>query len=115
MPSLAFQSRYVLIRNSSISQFRVAQILTGVKPFAYTSSDVDVVMALYHNELPYSPPAQSLLGNCAVDQTFWDLMKNCWNGNPDERPGMHHVCNVLAQVDSILQRDKNPGQHRSRM
>lgn len=91
------------------------QILTGVEPFAFTTSDVDVALALYHQDPPHNFPEYSLLGHSGLDQTLWDLMDMCWNWSPHKRPDMHHICGVLKKISSILRSEDGPGSQRARL
>ena len=32
----------------------------------------------------------------AIEDQTWNLISNCWEANPSERPTMEHIMNILS-------------------
>jgi len=79
-------------------QHRHGGILTGIQPFVNIPTNVDVILALYDEQLPFERPKGRLLDSPELDQLLWNLMLSCWLRNPDERPNMHIIHSQLAKI-----------------
>ncbi|KAF9462847.1 kinase-like domain-containing protein [Collybia nuda] len=83
------------------------EILTGVKPFSSASSDVDIVLALFHQECPYHFTDHLNSHHGVLSQAFWGLMNACWKADPDRRPDMPEICVSLRRMGSSVSGENN--------
>jgi len=76
------------------------QVLSKTQPFVNYVSNVDVALALHNPEPPFDRPLRRILMPPRLDDTFWDLMCQCWATNPKNRPRMSEVNATLQAMHS---------------
>jgi len=74
------------------------EVLSTIQPFAQCRSGVEVVLSLYAQEFPFNRPAKPILEPPGLDQRLWDFMICCWAIEPNLRPDMEHISNMLKSI-----------------
>ncbi|CAB5186428.1 unnamed protein product [Rhizophagus irregularis] len=75
------------------------ELTTGCKPFANIEHDTDLIYKIIDGERP------KITDDTPED--FANLMKKCWNSNPNKRPSAKQVC---ERFDLWLNKEKDPDQ-----
>ncbi|KAG6907683.1 hypothetical protein DXG01_007786 [Tephrocybe rancida] len=75
--------------------------ISATHPYSDFRTYVDVVLAIYEGQPPYSHANKGLAGSLNLGQVFWDLMLICWSGNPGQRPG---IGIVREELNSFMER-----------
>jgi hypothetical protein len=84
-------------------------VFTGKHPYAHLANDGAVVIeVLVNNGRPPRPE------NLSADQV-WELMQQCWQLDPANRPLMHEVCLALSRADGTMTVDVTPGRRAGEM
>ena len=84
------------------------QILSKTQPFVNYVSNVDVVLALHNSEPPFDRPLRRILTPPRLDETLWDLMRQCWATNPKSRPKMSDINGALRAIHSQVRLPRQP-------
>ncbi|KAJ6561955.1 kinase-like domain-containing protein, partial [Mycena capillaripes] len=66
----------------------VYELLTGKPPFPELYTDIAVAIAVIEGRRPSRPPSCS--GTLPLDG-LWNLLQNCWEENPENRPTASHI------------------------
>lgn len=74
------------------------KILTRKIPFYQYKSENEVVRALVNEEIP-TRAMDGLEVHNQNDDHVWNLMKRCWDYNPQNRPGFREIQGLIAQTD----------------
>lgn len=74
------------------------KILTRKIPFYQYESENEVVRALVNKEIP-TRAMDRLEVHSQSDDHVWNLMKRCWDYNPQNRPGFREIQGLIAQTD----------------
>lgn len=76
----------------------VLKILTRKIPFYHYKSENEVVRALVNEEIP-TRAMDRLEVHSQSDDHVWNLMKRCWDYNPQNRPAFREIQGLIAQTD----------------
>lgn len=63
---------------------KTQEIITGAVPYAECRTDAGVCAAILKKRFPKRP--KELLGTGARETQMWELLKQCWDHDPEARP-----------------------------
>ena len=72
------------------------QVMSGIAPYG-SMSDAKALMMVVIGTLP-SPADHPLV---PADASLWDLMRRCWEFEPNSRPTMREVVEAVRLFDAI--------------
>ncbi|KDQ16010.1 hypothetical protein BOTBODRAFT_89006, partial [Botryobasidium botryosum FD-172 SS1] len=76
-------------RNTTTDTFAFGRVMlelfTGKVPFFYLAHEAMVIARILNEEYPRRPDDEQVLAR-GLDDSMWQLMMNCWDVTPSERP-----------------------------
>lgn len=66
------------------------QMYTKRKPYFYITRDTMVLLHVRHRKIPDKPHM--------IPDDIWKVLKKCWAYNPDERPVIQDIYNMLVEI-----------------
>jgi son of sevenless-like protein len=78
------------------------ELMTGAQPFKNRERDIQVALDLREGKLPERPgePAVSR----GLSDSFWIVMLQCWDKNPEMRPSMTRIKEMLKSLPPLSAR-----------
>lgn len=74
------------------------QILTGRLPFYNCPSDYQVMLNIGTGVIP----ARKDYPELPEDNKFWDILESCWKPDPEERPTMAELKDLICELHELF-------------
>lgn len=73
-----------------VNVYTVLQLITNQQPYSYIKHTTEVVIKSAQGARPRRPTELHIIAR-GLDDNLWNIMTDCWNNDPADRPSIDQV------------------------